>query len=38
VSRGIVAAELDGVRMAEGAASIPLLDDGAIHRLRVELG
>ncbi|HKO69165.1 MAG TPA: hypothetical protein VJU53_15300 [Burkholderiaceae bacterium] len=30
-------AELDGVRMADGAARIPLVEDGAGHRVRVVL-
>jgi len=38
VSRGVVRAELDGAELAKGAALIPLVDDGQIHRLRVELG
>ena len=38
VSRGVVGAELDGVEIAKGVARIPLVDDGQIHRVRVELG
>jgi cyclic beta-1,2-glucan synthetase len=38
VSRGVVRAELDGAELAKGAALISLVDDGRIHRLRVELG
>ena len=38
VSRGVVRAELDGVQIAKGVARIPLVDDGQIHRVRVELG
>jgi cellobiose phosphorylase len=38
VSRGVVGVELDGVEMAKGAARIPLVDDGQIHRVRIELG
>ena len=38
VSRGVVSAELDGVEVAKGVARIPLVDDGRIHRVRVELG
>jgi cyclic beta-1,2-glucan synthetase len=38
VSRGVVGAELDGVEIAKGVARIPLVDDGQIHRLRIELG
>ncbi len=36
-SRGVAFAELDGVRMAKGAARIPLVDDGSVHRVRVVL-
>jgi cyclic beta-1,2-glucan synthetase len=35
-SRGVRAAELDGV--AVDPRAIPLVDDGAVHRVRVELG
>jgi cyclic beta-1,2-glucan synthetase len=38
VQRGIAAAELDGVEIAVRPLSIPLKDDGAIHRLQVQLG
>jgi len=38
VSRGVVGAELDGVELGKGVARIPLVDDGQIHRVRVELG
>jgi cellobiose phosphorylase len=38
VSRGVVRAELDGVEIARGVARIPLIDDGQVHRVRVELG
>jgi len=38
VSRGVVVAELDGVKIEKGVARIPLADDGRIHRVRVELG
>jgi len=38
VSRGVVRAELDGVQIAKGVVRIPLIDDGQIHRVRVELG
>jgi cyclic beta-1,2-glucan synthetase len=38
VSRGVASVELDG-RMLEGeGAAIPLVDDGATHRVRVVLG
>ena len=39
VCRGIVLTELDGVRLANGdAGRVSLVDDGAIHRVRVVLG
>jgi cellobiose phosphorylase len=38
VSRGVVVAELDGVEIAKDVARIPLVDDGQVHRVRVELG
>ena len=38
VSRGVVAVELDGARIAQGMAPIPLRDDGRVHRVRIELG
>jgi cyclic beta-1,2-glucan synthetase len=38
VCRGVVCAELDGVKIANGVARIPLVDDGWIHRVRIELG
>jgi len=38
VSRGVVAAEPDSVKIAQGAAQIPLVDDGRTHRVRIELG
>jgi cyclic beta-1,2-glucan synthetase len=37
VSRGVLAAELDGELLPDGA-SVPLHDDGATHRVRVSLG
>jgi cyclic beta-1,2-glucan synthetase len=37
VSRGVALTELDGKVLA-GAADIPLLDDGAIHNIRIVLG
>ena len=37
VSRGVLAAELDGELLPDGA-SVTLHDDGATHRLRVSLG
>ena len=36
-SRGVAFAELDGVRMAKGAARIPLVDDSGVHRVHVVL-
>ena len=38
VSRGVVGAELDGVEIATRVARIPLVDDGRIHSVRIELG
>ena len=38
VSRGVVAAELDGQPLTGGGAAIALADDGATHRVRVVLG
>jgi cellobiose phosphorylase len=38
VSRGVVRLELDSVEIAKGVAPIPLVDDGRIHRVCVELG
>jgi cyclic beta-1,2-glucan synthetase len=38
VQRGVAAAELDGAKIAARPLSIPLKDDGAIHRLQVRLG
>ena len=38
VSRGIASAELDGAILPEPGASIPLVDDGGTHRVRVILG
>ena len=38
VCRGVVRADVDGVEIANGVARIPLVDDGQIHRVRVELG
>jgi cyclic beta-1,2-glucan synthetase len=37
VSKGVALTELDGKILA-GAASIPLVDDGNVHQLRVVLG
>jgi cyclic beta-1,2-glucan synthetase len=38
VSRGIAHAEVDGKVLPFGLARIPLLDDGAVHKVRVILG
>jgi len=38
VQRGIAAAELDGAKITARPLSIPLKDDGAVHRLQVQLG
>jgi cyclic beta-1,2-glucan synthetase len=38
VSRGVTLAELDGAALQPRPAGIPLVDDGAIHRLRIVLG
>jgi cyclic beta-1,2-glucan synthetase len=38
VSRGVASAELDGKALAEGPTRVPLVDDGAVHKVRVVLG
>jgi cyclic beta-1,2-glucan synthetase len=38
VNRGVTGVELDGNALSGGAAGIPLIDDGAAHRVRVILG
>ena len=38
VSRGVASAELDGRMLTDRGATIPLVDDGATHRVRVVLG
>ncbi|RIL05060.1 MAG: glycosyl transferase [Proteobacteria bacterium] len=38
VSRGVTRVELDGESLRAPSASIPLADDGAVHRVRVVLG
>ncbi len=38
VSRGVASAALDGNALPEGAARVPLVDDGAVHKVRVLLG
>jgi cyclic beta-1,2-glucan synthetase len=38
VSRGVASAELDGKALPEGSGRVPLVDDGAVHKVRVVLG
>ena len=38
VNRGVAIVEVDGETLSERPALIPLLDDGAMHRVRVALG
>jgi len=38
VSRGVASSELDGQALPDGSCAIPLVDDGATHRVRVILG
>jgi cyclic beta-1,2-glucan synthetase len=38
INSGIARAELDGVALPEHQARIPLIDDGATHRVRIVLG
>jgi cyclic beta-1,2-glucan synthetase len=38
VQRGVAAAELDGMTITLRPLSVPLEDDGAVHRLQVRLG
>jgi cyclic beta-1,2-glucan synthetase len=38
VSRGVRFAAIDGVEIAERPLRLPLVDDGAVHRVRVTLG
>jgi cyclic beta-1,2-glucan synthetase len=38
VQRGVAAAELDGATIVARPLSIPLKDDGGVHRLQVRLG
>ena len=37
VTRGVAITELDG-KLQAGSASIPLVDDGGVHRIRIVLG
>ncbi|MGD0563212.1 MAG: glucoamylase family protein [Roseiarcus sp.] len=38
VSRGVLFAEIDGVEIAERPLRLRMVDDGAVHRVRVTLG
>jgi cyclic beta-1,2-glucan synthetase len=38
VNRGVAKVELDGKALPQGPARIPLVDDGATHRVQVTLG
>ena len=38
VSRGVAHATLDGEALPEGPTRVPLVDDGAVHKVRVLLG
>jgi cyclic beta-1,2-glucan synthetase len=38
VSRGVASSELDGQALTGGGATIPLVDDGSTHHVRVVLG
>ena len=38
VSRGVASVELDGLALADGSATISLVDDGATHSVRILLG
>jgi cyclic beta-1,2-glucan synthetase len=38
VNGGVVSADVDGVELAERPLRVPLVDDGAIHHVRVRLG
>jgi cyclic beta-1,2-glucan synthetase len=38
VNRGVVSADVDGVVIAERPLRVPLVDDGAIHQVKVRLG
>jgi cyclic beta-1,2-glucan synthetase len=38
VSHGVVSAEVDGLPLAGPGATIPLADDGGMHRVKVILG
>ena len=38
VGRGVCYADLDGVEIEERPLRLPIVDDGAVHRVRVRLG
>ena len=38
VNRGVVSADVDGVEIAERPLRVPLVDDGALHQVKVRLG
>ena len=38
VSRGVAVAEFDGQAIVERPLRVPILDDGATHRLKITLG
>jgi cyclic beta-1,2-glucan synthetase len=38
VNRGVVSADVDGVELTERPPRAPLVDDGAIHQVKVRLG
>jgi cyclic beta-1,2-glucan synthetase len=38
VSRGVASASLDGKALTEGLTRVALVDDGAVHKVRVVLG
>jgi cyclic beta-1,2-glucan synthetase len=38
VSCGVRSAEIDGVEIAERPLRLPMVDDGAVHRVHVTLG
>ena len=38
VNRGVVSADVDGVEITERPLRVPLVDDGALHQVKVRLG
>ncbi len=38
VSRGVCFAELDGTEVSERPVQVPIVDDGAVHRLHIRMG